>query len=282
MKDAPVIAIASGKGGTGKTTVSLNLALSAGEAVNLLDCDVEEPNCHLFLRPEWDVEEPFLIPKPFFDLEKCISCGRCKEACRFNAIALPAGKPMFFGELCHSCGGCALACPVDAIIDKEVDAGRIRCAKLGDIHFCDGLIKVGEVQAPPIIERVKELAVAGIPSILDAPPGTACPAVASLMDVDFALLVTEPTPFGYHDLALAIDMADGLGVPSAVFINRSDIGDDCIHRLCEEKGIPVFGEIPFDRSLAEAYSRGIPAVNAVPAYRQLFRELWKKLREAVK
>ncbi len=282
MKRAPVIAVASGKGGTGKTTFAVNMALAAGEPVNLLDCDAEEPNAHLFLSLEWEEEREVTLKKPVFDAALCDGCGRCAEVCRFNAIALPGGKPMFFKELCHACGGCAIACPRGAITEEDAVVGRVRRGRTGEVRFADGRINVGEPQAPPVIEEVLAAADPALPTIVDAPPGTSCPAVASLTGADYALLVTEPTPFGLHDLAEAVEMARMIGVPFSVALNRSDLGDEGVERYCEREGIEITARFPFDRALAEAYSRGKPAVEAVPAHRAFFSSLWRKLKEAAR
>ncbi|MDZ7816839.1 MAG: ATP-binding protein [Planctomycetota bacterium] len=275
------IAIASGKGGTGKTTVAVNLALAANRELTLLDCDVEEPNAHLFLKTEWNARKPVKLRKPVVKSEECISCGRCAEACKFNAIVV-AKTAMVFYELCHACGGCSLICPTDAIEEEEREVGSTRTGICGKLTVADGYLNVGEPQAPPVIAAVMEHYEPSLPVIIDAPPGTGCSAVETINNCDFALMVTEPTPFGLNDLELSLEMAEKLEVPSAVLINRSDLGDGDVKDLCSARGVEVVGEIPFDRKLAEAYSRGIPAVEADEHYREFFSVLYEKITELSK
>jgi MinD superfamily P-loop ATPase len=268
------IAIASGKGGTGKTTVAVNLALVAadggGREIRLLDCDVEEPNAHIFVEPGISARETVAVPVPRVDESECSACGECGKLCEYSAIVTLGGKPLVFPELCHGCGGCALVCPQEAISEVPREAGCIEIGRAGELDFIGGRLRVGEAMSPPVIRAVKRRGGPGGLVILDAPPGTSCPVIAAIRDCDYVILVTEPTPFGMHDLALAVETVRRLGQRFGVVVNRSDIGDDRALRYCAEQGIEVLAEIPDDRRIAEAYSRGEPMVRALPEYAQLF------------
>lgn len=268
-----IVAVASGKGGTGKTTISLNLAKVYGDPIRLLDCDVEEPNCHLFLKG-WDRDEAIVsIPIPQVDEKQCNACGECSKVCRFHAIAALGTKPLVFPELCHGCGGCAMICPQKAIGEVEKRIGTVRSLQAGNITLIQGTLEIGVGMAPPLIRAVKARLPKDQPAILDAPPGTSCPVIAAIRGADFVILVTEPTPFGMHDLKLAIDMVRELKLPLGVVVNRMGAGDDRVHVFCKEAGVPVLLEIPDDRRIAETYSRGILMVDALPEYRGLFKQL---------
>jgi MinD superfamily P-loop ATPase len=272
-----IVAVASGKGGTGKTTVSVNLAKAFGSDVQLLDCDVEEPNAHLFLQGTTEGEEPVTLPVPEVDASLCDACGECARFCAYNAIVCFGNKPLVFSELCHGCGGCAKVCPVKAIREVDRRIGTVGSRHAGNITLIEGRLEVGAAMSPPVVLAVKGHMRNGSPSILDAPPGTSCPVVATMRGADFVLLVTEPTPFGLHDLALAVDTVRELAIPFGVIINRIGIGDDRVHLYCRERGIPVLLEIPEDRSIAEAYSRGELVVDSLPRYRDLFAGLAQRL-----
>lgn len=265
-----IIAVASGKGGTGKTTVSVNLASVFDEAIQLLDCDVEEPNVHLFLRGSRLQKEIVSVPVPEVNTALCTACGNCSDFCQFNAIAVAGKTIMVFPELCHSCGGCTLICPRKAIREVDSRIGMIESIQVGQITLVQGRLDVGISSSPPLIQAVKDKIRPDMHAILDAPPGTSCPAVATVRKTDFVVLVTEPTPFGLHDLKLAVSMTEHLGIPFGVVINRLGIGDNRVHDYCSQKGIPVLLEIPEDRRIAEAYSRGKLIVEALPEYRGLF------------
>ena len=268
-----ILAIASGKGGTGKTTVAVNLARAFGAGVQLLDCDVEEPNAHLFLRGEAHAEESVTLLVPEFDEALCDSCGECGRFCAYHAILAFLSKPVLIPEMCHSCGGCTLVCPRKAIREVERRIGIIQETRSENIRLVTGKLDVGGAMSPPLIRAVKNRAEKGIPTIIDAPPGTSCPVIASVRGADFVLLVTEPTPFGLHDLNLAVETMRTLGIPFGVAVNRVGIGDGRVHDYCRREGIPILLEIPDDRRIAEAYSRGELIVEALPEYRVLFTKL---------
>lgn len=268
-----IISIASGKGGTGKTTVATNLALSLGAGVRLLDCDVEEPNCHLFLTPHFDSRHAVTTFIPEILEERCTACKKCMEICRFRAITVVGGKVLVFPELCHSCGGCLEVCPEEAIAEGQRELGMIEAGHCGPVAFAHGRLRVGEAMSPPLIRQVRNSGNGANITIIDAPPGTSCPVVAAIKGVDFVLLVTEPTPFGLHDLQLAVEAVRVLNIPCGLVINRSDIGDDRVRHYCQRENIPVLLEIPFDRRIAEAYSRGTPIITALPEWEQRFRDL---------
>ncbi|MFH0965681.1 MAG: ATP-binding protein [Planctomycetota bacterium] len=268
-----IVAVASGKGGTGKTTVAVSLALSVDGPVRLLDCDVEEPNCHLFLAPDIVRRETVGVPVPVVDETKCDACGLCAEVCEYNAIAALKTRPLVFPELCHGCGGCTLVCPKGAITEGSRMIGVVESGRAGRVAFVHGRLRVGEAMAPHLIRAVKKHAGDDMINIVDAPPGTSCPVIAAVRGSDHVILVTEPTPFGLHDLTLAVETVREMGLSFGVLINRADIGDDRVRRYCAAEGVPVLAEIPDDRRIAEAYSRGETAIEAVPEMRGLFRAL---------
>jgi len=254
------IVIASGKGGTGKTTLAVNLAtaLAAEASVGLLDCDVEEPNCHLYLRPSFDATEPVTTLIPVVDEQACTGCGLCARACTFHALLALPGFPLLLPELCHSCGVCAYVCPEEAVSEGQREIGVLGSGEVGNLYFRWGRLHVGEARSTPVIRVTKDPASAPALDtvIIDAPPGVACPAVETMRGTDFALLVTEPTPFGLHDLILAVETARQMGIPCGVVINRMGIGDSRVNDFCGAEGIPILLEIPDDRRIAEACSRG--------------------------
>jgi len=279
----PKIAIASGKGGTGKTTVATNLiaqvALS-GERVAYGDCDVEEPNGHLFLRPEIATSKPFSVATPRVVKERCTGCGRCGEVCVYSAIVVINKQVLTFPELCHSCGGCWLACPEDAIEQGAREVGVVETGRAFEkIGFVQGRLRIGEAMAPPLIRAVKRTAPEATLQVFDAPPGTSCPVIQTVRDADYVILVTEPTPFGLHDLTLAVEMLRELKKKFGVVINRSDVGNHDVRDYCDRESIEILTEIPDDRKIAEAYARGEIAVRVLPGYGKLFQELLEKIRE---
>ncbi len=328
------VAVASGKGGTGKTTVATNLARVAatdGCAVAYLDCDVEEPNGHLFLKPTIERQQPINKLLPMVNLDRCTFCGRCSQVCRYGAIACVNKQVLVFAELCHSCGGCILACPADAMREVPKPIGELRLGMAGPIRFIEGRLNVGEAMSPPAIRAVKAAVEKGdsphlceapggpfrqmgtVPffhlTILDCPPGTSCPVIESIRGSDLVLLVTEPTPFGLHDLKLAVEMVRNLKLPLAVVLNRCDIGDDRVrekggqapfvrstlravpangacppfsHQMrqyCASQRIAILAEIADDRAVAEAYSRGQLACDAVPLFADHIRALLGQLQK---
>ena len=276
------IAIASGKGGTGKTTFATNLAVvlaEEGGRVAYLDCDVEEPNGHLFLRPSIRHNRQVTIPVPRVDESKCTSCGACGAACRHSAILLLKDTVLTFPKLCHGCGGCALACPSGAISEVPRSIGVVEEGMSGPVAFLQGRLDIGEAMAPPVIKAVIHTAPQNRTLIMDAPPGTSCPVIECVRSADVVLLVTEPTPFGLGDLMLAVEMVRALGLPFGVAVNRVGIGDRGVFDYCREEGIPVLLEMPDDRRVAEAYSRGDLAMTVLPLLRFLFTELLEGLSE---
>lgn len=272
-----IIAIASGKGGTGKTTVATNLARVAGAGVHLVDCDVEEPNCHLFLSPETIERQPVETMIPVIDAGRCDACGLCGEICQFSAVVSLGAKPLLFPEMCHSCYGCLLVCPQDAVSAGRRRIGDLEFGRVDGIEFRGGRLRIGASQAPPLIRAVRAAAAAPGPIIIDAPPGASCPVVESIRGADFVVLVTEPTPFGLNDLDLAVDMVRSLGHAFGVVVNRAEPGVDLIRRYCRDEDIPILLEIPHDRRIAEAYSRGELLCDALPEYAGLFRALLRDL-----
>ena len=275
------IAIASGKGGTGKTTVATNLTYVAsrnGQSVAYLDCDVEEPNGHIFLKPEITNRRPVGNLIPQVDTEKCTLCGECGEICRFSAIVRVGEKVLVYPELCHGCGGCSLVCPVDAITEVSREIGVLETGRAGAIQFAQGVLNVGEAMSPPLIRAVKSTAFQADLTIADAPPGTSCPVIEAVRGADFVILVTEPTPFGFHDLKLAVEMVRVLKLPLGVVINRTGLDGTDIRSYCTTRRIPILQEIPDDRKLAEAYSRGVMACEALPEYQAMFAGLLKSVR----
>ena len=279
-----IIAVASGKGGTGKTTVAVNLALSINN-VQFLDCDVEEPNAHIFLKPVIEKKQKVYIPVPEINEEKCTYCGRCRQVCAYNAFAVFApqkdkkGSILVFTNLCHGCGACSFFCPQQAIteVDKEIGIVEFGCS--GPIQFIHGKLNIGEAMAPPLIRQVKDQADPAKTVIIDAPPGTSCPVVSSMKGSDFCLLVTEPTPFGLNDLVLAVEVVRKLNIPFGVVINRSDLGDSKTEEYCAKENIPILMRIPFKKEIAEAYSQGTVIVEKLPEYRKEFLELFNRIKE---
>jgi MinD superfamily P-loop ATPase len=268
-----ILTVASGKGGTGKTTVSMNLARALGSEVRLLDCDVEEPNAHLFLEGGLLGEEVIAIPAPQVDESLCDGCGECSRFCQYHAIVSFGTAPLVFPAMCHGCGGCAKVCPRKAIREMDQRIGVVETIRAGEITLIQGRLDVGVAMAPPLIRAVKARVQDGVPAILDTPPGTSCPVITAIRGADFVVLVTEPTPFGLNDLKLAVAMVRDLGNPFGVVVNRVGIGDDRVRAFCREESISILLEIPDDRRIAEAYSRGRLVVEELPEYRGLFESL---------
>jgi len=278
-----IISVASGKGGTGKTLVATSLALSLKERdnVQLLDCDVEEPNDHVFMKPAFTRSEAVSIPVPKVDEEKCTYCGKCAEVCAYNAIAVMKQKVLIFPELCHGCGACSYLCPEKAISEEEKEIGVVESGYSGGVGFVHGTLNIGEAMAPPIIRQVKEHASHEGTVIIDVSPGTSCPVVEAVKDSDFCLLVTEPTPFGLNDLVLAVETVRQLNIPCGIVLNRAGVGDGKTEEYCQKENIPVLLTIPLNTEIAGFYSRGIPLVEGMPQWKVSFLELSDKIREIV-
>jgi len=273
-------AIASGKGGTGKTTVAVNLAIvacRAGRDVHLCDCDVEEPNAHLFLEPDFDLVRPVILPVPEVDPVLCAHCGKCGAFCEFNAIACLPDRTTIFPDLCHSCSGCWLVCPQDAITPVPKTIGEVASGLAGGLTFTMGRLEIGETLVPPLIKAVMDQADEDSWVILDAPPGTTCPVVETLQDADYVVLVTEPTPFGLHDLVLALELTRKLGLPSGVVINRAETHEGLVEEYCAAEGVEILARIPFSRRVAESCAEGGLAIESdaevAAAMTGLFRSL---------
>jgi len=278
-----IVSVASGKGGTGKTLVatSLVLSLEGKDKVQLLDCDVEEPNDHVFLKPVITRSETVSIPVPKVDEAKCTYCGRCAEVCAYNAIAVFKEKVLVFPELCHGCGACSYLCPEEAISEERKEIGILELGSADGVEFAHGRLAIGEAMAPPIIRKVKEQASRKGIVIIDVPPGTSCPVVEAVKDSDFCLLVTEPTPFGLNDLVLAVETVRELNIPCGVILNRVGVGDGRVKEYCLKESIPVLLTIPLDIEIARLYSRGITLVEGMPQWKQSFLGLLDKIREIV-
>jgi len=270
-----IITIASGKGGTGKTTVSTNLALSLGSGVQLLDCDVEQPNAHVFIQPNFEWSETAMVPVPEVIMDNCTLCSECCEICQFNAIVVAGETVLPFEQLCHSCGGCIAVCPANAIVEKGRELGVVQKGQSSGLDFIHGRLRVGEAMSPPLIKKVLSFAKPERINIVDAPPGTSCPVIETMKIADCIILVTEPTAFGLHDLKLAVGAAEILGVPCGLVINCSDLGDNRVKEYAEAHSLPVLLEIPFDRRIAEAYSRGDTLIAVMPEWKDKFLKLYE-------
>jgi MinD superfamily P-loop ATPase len=277
-----IISVASGKGGTGKTLVATSLALSIKDkyAVQYLDCDVEEPNGHIFLKPDIVHSEAVGIPVPGVDEEKCTHCGKCAEVCAYNAIAVVKEYVLTFPELCHGCGACSYLCPEKAISEVPHEVGVTETGRAGSIDFAHGKLSIGAALAPPVIRKVKDLADNEKVVIIDASPGTSC-LVEAIKESDFCLLVTEPTPFGLNDLMLAVETVRQLGMPFGVVLNRAGVGDGKTEEYCHRENIPILMTIPLDTDIAGLYSRGVPLVEGMPRYQHDFIELFDRIKEDV-
>lgn len=304
------IAVASGKGGTGKTTVSTGLALSLAEAdgegksdrarkgsrLLFIDCDVEAPNAHLFLNPDIQVRVKTGLSIPEIDGDACTYCGRCAEVCEFNAIAVVEEQVLTFPHLCHGCGSCTLNCPEDAVTEVTRTMGLLESGPApSGLYFTRGVMNVGEAMAVPVIRALKKwdmgsgreaIRVGGAPGcwedvIIDVPPGTTCPVVEAIQGVDFVLLVAEPTPFGLHDLRLMVEVVSAMKIPAGVVLNRDGTGYKDLEQFLEDAGIPVMLRIPLDRRIAEGLARRESLITICPEYRALMREMYVRMAEMV-
>ncbi|KKH99793.1 (4Fe-4S)-binding protein [Methanosarcina sp. 1.H.T.1A.1] len=273
------IAIASGKGGTGKTTVAVNLALAL-EDVQLFDCDVEEPNCNLFLDFELEPVEEVTCLVPEINPDKCTLCGNCADFCKYNALAALPIQIMFFPSLCHGCGGCSLVCPAGAIEEKPRSIGRIEKASSSQtsLKFLRGILNIGEAMATPVIRSLQRHLDESRPAIIDSPPGTACSVLAVIGGADYCVLVTESTPFGFHDFLLALEATRALNVPVGVVLNRDGLGDSRVEEFCRAEGIPILLRIPNDRMIARLYSEGIPFVKEMPDWKEKFEDMFETIK----
>ncbi len=276
-----IISVASGKGGTGKTLVATSLALSLKERekVQLLDCDVEEPNAHVFLRPVITSSESVYTPVPKVDEDKCTYCGKCAQVCAYHAIAVLGEHVLTFPQLCHGCGACSYLCPENAISEEGREGGVVEWGHSDGIEFAHGKLNVGEAMAPPIIRKVKEQASNNGVVIVDAPPGTSCPVVESIKGSDFCILVTEPTPFGLNDLMLAVETVRELNIPFGVVLNRVGVGYKDVEKYCLEENIPIMLTIPLDTEIARLYSKGIALVEGMPQWKSSIIEVLDGIRE---
>ncbi|MFW6252035.1 MAG: ATP-binding protein [Halanaerobium sp.] len=279
------LSILSGKGGTGKTTLAVNLALAL-DNVQLLDADVEEPNDYLFISPEIESKETESVMRliPEVNDDKCTACRKCVDFCEYNALAMMLDNVLVFEEVCHSCGGCKIVCPEDAITEKEKELGKLRHDSLPDLDFWQGELNTKEEKAVPVIEKLKTKIDRNKKVIVDSPPGTTCPTIEAITDTDFTIVVTEPSPFGLHDLKMVIEMLNDISQPYAVVINRAEADSDyLIEDYCQAEEIKVLLKIPFSRQIAELYSEGIPFVGELDGWEDKLEQLYQEIRkEALK
>lgn len=276
------VAVASGKGGTGKTLVSAALTAVWDGPVTAVDLDVEEPNLHLFLHPEIERRRTAELEVPVVDESRCTYCRQCVELCQFKAISVLGEVVMTFPEMCHGCGGCIAVCPEGALSPGSRPLGEIAAGRAGAAGFLMGTLRVGEAMSPPLMREVlQDLEADDLPGdvIIDAPPGVSCPAIAAVIESDVIVLVTEPTPFGTFDLRLAHKAFLPLGKPMGVVVNRAGLGDEGVYRFCREAGLSVLCEIPFDRSIAEVYAEGCIVSESLPEMADRFRRLCSAIRE---
>lgn len=275
-----IIAVASGKGGTGKTSVAVNMALSTGN-VQLLDCDVEEPNAHLLVHPKIYKKKPVFASIPVVNKDLCNNCGECAKFCQYNALLVTSLEVLVFPELCHSCGGCALVCPKKAISWKRSKIGMLYLGTRRKLGIVYGELDIGKPLAVPVIKAVKKYIKKSDKVILDSPPGTSCPFVETIRGSDFSVLVTEPTPFGLFDLKIAVEVLRKMAIPFGVIVNRSGIGDNKVYEYCEQEGIRILLEIPYQRRIAELYSQGVPFSLEMPEWKENFAGLYEEIAAVV-
>jgi len=278
-----IFAIASGKGGTGKTTVTSSLAALWDEPVTCVDLDVEEPNLHLFLNPDIRSEDKAFMEVPVADEDKCTLCRACADICQFKAISIMADTLLIFPEMCHGCGGCLEVCPDGALTPGQRELGEICRGKVNEADFIMGRLRVGEAMSPPLMRFIRE----EFPTLqeqgdilIDAPPGVSCPAINAVMDADCIVLVTEPTPFGFHDFKLAWEAFSPLNIPMGAVINRAGMGDDTVQNFCRDNNIPIWAEIPYSRDIARAYSKGEIIAESVESLKEPFHQLRQSMKGA--
>lgn len=278
------VAVASGKGGTGKTTVAVNLAnlIKEDYQVYLLDCDVEEPNAHLFLKPSFEKSYHQKVPVPQVNQDNCDYCGRCSEVCAFNALAILKKKILFYEHMCHSCGSCIYFCPREAMVEVPREIGLMEVGFYRGMGFVHGILNIGEAMAPPLIKEVKKYQDRAQVTVIDVPPGTSCPVVASLKNIDFCLIVTEATPFGLNDMDLLVQLLKELKVPYGVVLNRADLGDDGVEKFCKREKIPLLLKLPFDRGIARLNAEGVSLIEEITWVREDFKDLWSGMKELMK
>ncbi len=272
-----IVSVASGKGGTGKTTIAVNMAISL-EDIQLIDCDVEEPNVHLFLNLEIVETKAVYIPTPVVDEEKCDFCSRCSSFCSYNAIAVVGEEVLVFPQLCRGCGGCSIVCPRKAISEVKREVGKVVRSRADGLEVLYGELKVGEPMPVTIINEVKKGLEQSRDVIIDSPPGTSCPVIASVYGSDYCILVTEPTPFGLYDLDLTVDVLREVKIPFGVIINRAGMGDREVYKYCEREEIPILLEVPFNRRIAELYSQGTPFINEMTDWKENFSSLYEEVK----
>ncbi len=275
-----IVSVASGKGGTGKTSVAVNMALSVGN-VQFIDCDVEEPNAHLLLHPKLHKVQPVYTFIPLVNEALCSHCGDCSKFCQYNAIFASPQKVLVFPDLCHSCGGCELVCPKKAIGWEKYRIGTLKFGSVGDLALVYGELEVGKPLAVPVIKAVKQQITKGKIVILDSPPGASCPFVETVRGSDFCVLVTEPTPFGLHDLKITVQVLRKMLVPFGVIVNRAGVGDKKVYDYCKEENIRILMDIPYERKIAELYSRGVPFSLEMPEWTEKFQTLYGDIRQLV-
>ena len=277
-----IISVASGKGGTGKTTVSTGLVLSikslTDSKLKFIDCDVEEPNAHIFLKPQIKKIKSVYIKIPEIDEANCNYCGKCSEICAYNAISVTKNKVIIFSTLCHNCGGCLLLCPKKAITEINKEIGIIEIGNSDNFEFIHGILNIGEIMSPALIRELKEYINPDDTVIIDAPPGTSCPTIESVKGSDFCILVTEPTPFGLNDLILTVEVMRKMNIPFGVIINRVNNEWHEIENYCFKENIKILMKISFDRKIAESYSNGINIIDSMPQYRKKFIQLYKYIK----
>lgn len=276
-----IVAVASGKGGTGKTTLATALAVSLDQDVTLMDCDVEEPNAALMLHPEWSATDPVYTPVPKYEGAKCTQCGKCAEVCAYNALALVGKTVMVFEQLCHGCGACFYFCEAGAITEARREIGTVECGRADRVEVVQGRLNLSEVLAPTVIKAVKKEWMQSPRAIIDCPPGMSCPVVEALDGVDYCLVAAEDTPFGLHDMEALIEVLKILKVPFGVVINREGMGDGRVAAYCRKRGIPVLLTIPFDRKIARLVGRGQVFVREMPEWREPLQGLWNKIEEVM-